>query len=476
MHYSKEGKYFRETDVRPNMHDFNAYLREKGRREFQESPRSARNIITLILILATILSVVLLVVSACTRNLSNACHILLIICALISLIVFVNSKMKDPEAPKLNLPRIISGICFLLAVGSEVCYLLYRLDYIKNPAGMVLALVSVLLGIAGVVTIVATCVRFFYLRKHCTVALQATCIGFDDVIRTVGSENSQTSYLETCPVYAFTYGGHTYTVYDGYYEEDEVDLPRIGDGAEVKVNPENPNQCIVNGRNTLRLGVLIAGVCIIAAGLILYAVSMAVKKDMGGDTEEGTGKNTRREINDALIISTYGLPTDEVPEYLVFERVVIAVDGNKYYFEEVPGLPSTISSSSKYEVNERVYWVDVSGEKDMICDMDDYYYSGDKTPENSSRYSKDGKCYITDRYVKERYDSDTYDITTVSFQQKTGDTLYFVAENGENCSIRIPVERMRYYENLQYGDTYYWMKLEDGQVDLLDTQMYIYKE
>ncbi|MBQ0011980.1 MAG: DUF3592 domain-containing protein [Clostridiales bacterium] len=428
MHYSKEGKYFRETDVRPNMHDFNAYLREKGRREFQESPRSARNIITLILILATILSVVLLVVSACTKNLSNACHILLIICALISLIVFVNSKRKDPEAPKINLPQIISGICFLLAVGSEVCYLLYRLDYIKNPAGKVLALVSVLLGIAGVVTIVATCVRFFYLRKHCTVALQATCIGFDDVIRTVGSENSQTSYLETCPVYAFTYGGHTYTVYDGYYEEDEVDLPRIGDGAEVKVNPENPNQCIVNGRNTLRLGVLIAGVCIIAAGLILYAVSMAVKKDM--DTGEGTGKNTRREINDALIISTYGLPTDEVPEYLVFERVVIAVDGNKYYFEEVPGLPSTISSSSKYEVNERVYWVDVSGEKDMICDMDDYYYSGDKTPENSSRYSKDGKCYITDRYVKERYDSDTY----------------------------------------------YWMKLEDGQVDLLDTQMYIYKE
>lgn len=428
MHYSKEGKYFRETDVRPNMHDFNAYLREKGRREFQESPRSARNIITLILILATILSVVLLVVSACTKNLSNACHILLIICALISLIVFVNSKMKDPEAPKINLPRIISGICFLLAVGSEVCYLLYRLDYIKNPAGMVLALVSVLLGIAGVVTIVATCVRFFYLRKHCTVALQATCIGFDDVIRTVGSENSQTSYLETCPVYAFTYGGHTYTVYDGYYEEDEVDLPRIGDGAEVKVNPENPNQCIVNGRNTLRLGVLIAGVCIIAAGLILYAVSMAVKKDM--DTGEGTGKNTRREINDTLIITTYGLPTDEVPEYLVFERVVIAVDGNKYYFEEVPGLPSTISSSGKYEVNERVYWVDVSGEKDMICDMDDYYYSGDKTPENSPRYSKDGKCYITDRYVKERYDSDTY----------------------------------------------YWMKLEDGQVDLLDTQMYIYKE
>lgn len=428
MHYSKEGKYFRETDVRPNMHDFNACLREKGRREFQESPRSARNIITLILILATILSVVLLVVSACTKNLSNACHILLIICALISLIVFVNGKRKDPEAPKINLPRIISGICFLLAVGSEVCYLLYRLDYIKNPAGMVLALVSVLLGIAGVVTIVATCVRFFYLRKHCTVALQATCIGFDDVIRTVGSENSQTSYLETCPVYAFTYGGHTYTVYDGYYEEDEVDLPRIGDGAEVKVNPENPNQCIVNGRNTLRLGVLIAGVCIIAAGLILYAVSMAVKKDM--DTGEGTGKNTRREINDALIITTYGLPTDEVPEYLVFERVVIAVDGNKYYFEEVPGLPSTISSSSKYEVNERVYWVDVLGEKDMICDMDDYYYSGDKTPENSSRYSKDGKCYITDRYVKERYDSDTY----------------------------------------------YWMKLEDGQVDLLDTQMYIYKE
>lgn len=428
MHYSKEGKYFRETDVRPNMHDFNAYLREKGRREFQESPRSARNIITLILILATILSVVLLVVSACTKNLSNASHILLIICALISLIVFVNSKRKDPEAPKINLPRIISGICFLLAVGSEVCYSLYRLDYIKNPAGMVLALVSVLLGIAGVVTIVATCVRFFYLRKHCTVPLQATCIGFDDVIRTVGSENSQTSYLETCPVYAFTYGGHTYTVYDGYYEEDEVDLPRIGDGAEVKVNPENPNQCIVNGRNTLRLGVLIAGVCIIAAGLILYAVSMAVKKDM--DTGEGTGKNTRREINDALIITTYGLPTDEVPEYLVFERVVIAVDGNKYYFEEVPGLPSTISSSSKYEVNERVYWVDVSGEKDMICDMDDYYYSGDKTPENSSRYSKDGKCYITDRYVKERYDSDTY----------------------------------------------YWMKLEDGQVDLLDTQMYIYEE
>lgn len=467
MKYVEKGHYFRNTDERLGVSEFRVFEQEKRKEAFEASrgEELEKSILSAILGILVVATLIWFIASGVTKS-PLLFHAMLSFLISVSFLVchsFWTSDTFEKNELGINMPIVASGLCSLALIAIEVLYLLHDTGVITIPVSGVILAASIFLAISGVVVLVTSVMKSIHLKSVCTVETQATCIGFDDRSVTADTDRCAHLVLESCPVYEFNYGGSVFTVYDKVYTEDDSLLPHIGDTVDVKFSSDDPNVCIINDENKFRPGTLLIGIILIACAMIGLAVMGAVKERFSSDN--------RRRITDSLIAEYLKVSEDEVPEYIVFERVITEPCEGGYYFEETAGLNRGAQTDEKFEAGEHVYWVEVYGRGVILYDMDDFCYEGTKTPANSDRYDANGKCYISDAYVKDHYGFDTFEVTPVKYVGIANDIITFEAEDGTVFSMRASEDAKKKCEGAATGDAYYWVAL-DNSVDVLDGDLY----
>ena len=142
-------------------------------------------------------------------------------------------------------------------------------DLFDNPA--------VLYGFIGIFMLVGILLTFFpigraiALKIKCKEEAQGRCIGFDD--KTVVTKRH--SYVVSCPVYTFTANGQDYKVYDRKYLRRNISS-YIGEQLPISFDPNDPNNCIINGKSNWYSLYIILGVVFLTLALIALIASLTL--------------------------------------------------------------------------------------------------------------------------------------------------------------------------------------------------------
>ncbi len=205
---------------------------------------------------------------------------------------------------------------------------------------------------------------------------------------------------------------------------------------------------------------LILGICLIGGILITMGIFFLKNKNPSGG-----------ELTDEVIANSIGCSVEDLPEYIVFERVVTKIIGNRYYFEATAGLPHSVETKNTYSVGQHVYWIEIIGKNPILCDMEKFHYDGDRIPANSSRYNAEGKCYLTKEFLRRYLEGEPEDVCTVTVTAMTETDIGVEFEDGSRKTLVVSEDTRPYYDDIAVGDVVYWVRTTNGAW-VFSTEMY----
>lgn len=305
-------------------------------------------------------------------------------------------NLKDSDAIKKNL--IQTALIIVLSVIVFVINLFLRkyiVDIQNTYNTSSLLILSVLIGIilwcVGNILIAPA-----ILSRRCKESGIAKCIGYEDKQFQL---SKYSGIVQTAAVFEHTYDSETYTVYNGKYVKNDQSLPAIGQIVPVKFNKKNPNICVINNETpTQWKKIILIAVCLVM--LIPFALSPTI--------------SSNKMILDETTLKEDFPDTD----YIVYERTIMEVIGNTYYFNHAGGIHNyaTTDMLSGYESGDKIYWIQSSDGYYVLYPKARYEYKGNKTYDQNSMVS-DGHFVMTPDYLKEQLQASSitvYDATISS--------------------------------------------------------------
>ena len=104
-------------------------------------------------------------------------------------------------------------------------------------------------------------------KKRCTASASAVIVEVQAEKDDAGSGNTHKKYSYT-PIYEFSAGGNTVRKSGGFYSHDKKEFT-VGDTAEIKYNPDKPEEFLVNGNG----GGKSFGIALLLFGLVIIAIA-----------------------------------------------------------------------------------------------------------------------------------------------------------------------------------------------------------
>lgn len=206
---------------------------------------------------------------------------------------------------------------------------------------------------------------------------------------------------------------------------------------------------------------IILSVCLLV-GMVIFIVVLINKSKNSSDGE----------LTEELIAKSVGCSVETLPEYVVFERVVTKIVGDRYYFEATAGLPNSVGTKETYSVGQHVYWIEVIGRNPILCDMEKFSYNGDRIPANSGWYNAEGKCYLTKDFLRRYLEGEPEEVVSVTVTEMTETGIEAEFEDGSRKKLKIAEETRPYYDDIAVGDTVYWVRTSNGGAAVFSTKMY----
>ncbi len=123
------------------------------------------------------------------------------------------------------------------------------------------------------VGVVLVLIGFLVIRKcsqkknRCTASASAVIVEVQVEKDTSDSENTRKKYNYT-PIYEFTANGNTVRKSGGIYSHNKKEF-KVGDAAEVKYNPDKPEEFLVNGKS----GGKSFGIALLLFGIVIIAIA-----------------------------------------------------------------------------------------------------------------------------------------------------------------------------------------------------------
>lgn len=439
---------FREDGVRPSKQEFRQQryetIRVRTTVDYDEE-KSKAGIAFLILVVGLLIGIFV----AAAMKLTNLAIYGIFVWFLLFAIIAGVSK-NDEFTPDLRRNYKIGALGItLLIIAIIVIKALYDLSLIKMSEGL-----GFLLGGAGCIyvsflLIVLGLLSSAQQKRRCTEEAKARVIGYDDRLMSGGRRHQ--SYMTTTPVLNFMYGGREFTVTDGIYTSNDMNLPVIGSLVPILFDPEDPDNCIVEKRRSANSAVIL-GIFILVFGVILTICSLNMDFSSG---------NTSK-LTDEKIMEDLAIPEHSSVSFIVYERFIMAREDGILYFDEIGGINSSIKAGfADYRVGDIIYWAESDDGNVSIYNSKFYTYKGDHTMDKSPKY-ENGKFKLTDTYINRILGTDDWEISVVYFNGINENELKFVDGNGNNYSLSNYPENSTFYWVIPLNEPYYWVKSSDG--------------
>lgn len=157
---------------------------------------------------------------------------------------------------------VVTIIISLVYAGYKAIEAMDNPDYIFENPIILYSFFGVFL-LVGMIFTFGPVIKNVRLKIKCTEEVQGKCIGFNDK----SNVTKHTSYVSSCPVYRFTMNNQEFTVYDGKHYKSNANFPHVGELASIKIDPANPNNCIINDKLPWYILNEVVGVAFIAASI-----------------------------------------------------------------------------------------------------------------------------------------------------------------------------------------------------------------
>ena len=108
-------------------------------------------------------------------------------------------------------------------------------------------------------------------KKRCTASASAIIVEVEKDDDEAGREGTRKKYTYT-PIYEFVADGNTVRKSGGIYSHNKKEFS-VGDTAEVKYNPDKPEEFLVNGKS----GGKGFGIALMLFGLVIIAIAFTQK-------------------------------------------------------------------------------------------------------------------------------------------------------------------------------------------------------
>ena len=360
-------------------------------------------------------------------------------------------NLKDSDAIKKNL--IQTALIIVLSVIVFVINLFLRkyiVDIQNTYNTSSLLILSVLIGIilwcVGNILIAPA-----ILSRKCKESGVAKCIGYDD--RQIQLTN-YSGIIQTAAVFEHTYDSDTYTIYNGKYVKNDQQLPALGQIVPVRFNKKNPNICVINNENpTQWKKIILMVVCLLL--LIPFALSPDVSSN-------------KMVLNDRTL-------KDDFPntDYIVYERTITEVIGDTYYFDPAGGIQNfaTTEALKGCETGDKIYWIQSADGYSVLYSKARYEYKGNKTYENNSMVSDNGRFLLTPEYLEEQLQTKSvtvYEATITSigtnymdFDVSQNRVLHIEYNNVNTSAMGFSVGEKVYYVSWDYQGTIFSQRYND---------------
>lgn len=125
---------------------------------------------------------------------------------------------------------------------------------------LIVGIVFVLIGIFNIV-------KGSKMKSKCTQSTSARIVDIEKSYDTSDDDGPGGQYTYT-PIFEFSANGTIIRKSGGLYSNNKRKY-NIGDAAEVKYNPENPNEFIVNGKNARKS----AGIPLMIFGVVMIVIA-----------------------------------------------------------------------------------------------------------------------------------------------------------------------------------------------------------
>lgn len=357
-------------------------------------------------------------------------------------------NLKDSSAIKKNLVQTAVIIGLSLIVFAVNLYLRKHIIDIENSYN-----ISSLLIISMIIGVMLWClynilIAPIILFKRCTLSSVAKCIGYED---TAFAMSHHSGIVKTAAIFEHNYEGKTYTIYNANYVKNEQTLPSINQIVPIRFNEKNPYICVINNERPLPKNKIIV-VTILFFTLIPFLLSPDVSSNK-------------------MILDNRTLE-DEFPDtdYIVYERTITSVSGNTYYFAPAGGVQNfaTTDVLSGCDAGDKVYWIQSADGYSIMYPKARYEYRGDKTYENNSMVSDNGKFLLTPEYLMDQLQTSTvtvYDATvtnigvnSIDFSVSNNRTLHLEYNDLDVSAMGLSVGEKVYYVSWDYKGIFYSQK------------------
>lgn len=350
-------------------------------------------------------------------------------------------RVEGAELLNLNIHSMVIYVAFsmiFVGVGSLIAGSLFHKNNLLIISLVGLALVYIVVGL----------IKAFSLDKHCKTLGVVKVVGYDDHPRYGFSD------IVTTPVYELEHNGKSYMITLDEEYSDAQDIPAIGSTRHAYYNENNPYQAMTNKISSKWNKQVRAGVVIFLITLVVGVGQYFVSENEFFSSKYRDGIVTDSYIQKRII-------KDRNADFIVYEREIIAKDGNYYYFDEIGGVSSVGHGDSIMSIGDKVFWIK-SDKGDFIIDGTDYEYEGTHYYLDRPEYMTDGKFILTDEYIADAYGDSDFKVYDVSFRSRVDNKWEFIERSGRKSELFMSEESPYLYWNVSYGDDFYWISTSKG--------------
>lgn len=325
--------------------------------------------------------------------------------------------------------------------------LLYMSDsgIYKVSSSMGLRIAGSLIATVALVIVITPLAFRIAFKRRCIEEGSARCVGFEDKEDWAGTEGHRRRFVATAPVYSLYYRGSDYKIYDDIYYEKEEKLPRLGETVNVRFDPENPEDCIIRGKQKPMFAQAFVAVVLMLFAGTFWALSMT---DFSFAPPPKT--LTDKHIADKL----------ETDDFKVAYRTIKGKEGNVVFFEEYGGLSNsvTFSDASDYKIGEDVIYIE-GNSVIYLFDADKNHYKGSHEVPNSTEY-EDGRFILSDEYLTKYFGTKNYDIYLIVITDI----------NNEGMTIKFDDETETVLDYASFPEFRYWNIYEGDELYLINSK------
>ena len=286
--YLSQEEYYRLVDeyddfcksvLSVDIRDWNSKLygvKETGTAEEQERKKKQ----SLIVIVIGMIIFASLVISLIFKQILIFGFIACAVFLYVGISMIVTGRGEVVESTSKAIMNRIIGTCISLASVSIALVLLFRSHF--EGAELFLLIFVLVFGLAGLALVLITILKALSDKFIYTGEINATCAGYVRYVnREEGSNNRRFTFINTSPLFSYSYGGVQYeAVWDEFVSKKDSDIA-LGQTVPIRIDPRHPENIaspIMKHPGVIVFQTFMGVACLaVAVGLGIYLISGAAK-------------------------------------------------------------------------------------------------------------------------------------------------------------------------------------------------------